>query len=78
MAKLTVYLRDDLLREVRLLAVAEGLSLSRFVTRSLEQRVDELRRYRSARERQTRLMRDGLDLGTNGSASWSRESLHER
>ena len=78
MANVTVSLPDDLLREVRHLAVDEGLSLSRFVARSLEQRVDALSRYRSARERQLQLLRDGLELGTNGNASWSRESLHER
>ena len=78
MANVTVSLPDDLLREVRHLAVDEGLSLSRFVARSLQQRVDALRRYRSARERQLQVLHDGLELGTHGHASWTRESLHER
>jgi hypothetical protein len=78
MANVTVSIPDDLLREARHLAVDEGLSLSRFVARSLEQRVDSLRRYRSARERQLDLLRGGLDLATDGKANWSRDSLHER
>ena len=78
MANVTLSLSDDLLREARHLAVDEGVSLSRFVARSLEQRVEAVRGYRAARERQLGLLQRGLDLGTNGVASWSRESLHER
>lgn len=78
MANVTLSLPDDLLREARHLAVDEGVSLSKFVARSLEQRVESVRGYRSARDRQLRLLRQGLDLGTRGSTSWSRESLHER
>ena len=78
MTNVTVSLPDDLLREVRHLAVDEGLSLSRFVARSLEERVDATKRYRGAREHQLKLLRDGLKLGTHGHARWTRESLHER
>jgi hypothetical protein len=78
MANVTLSLPDDLLREVRHLAVDEGLSLSRFVARYLEQRVDGVRRFRSAQQRQAELLRDGLELGTRGSVTWSRDALHER
>jgi predicted transcriptional regulator len=77
-ANVTLSLPDDLLREVRHLAVDENLSLSRFVARSLEQRVAAVARYRAARDRQLRLIKQGLDLGTHGRAAWTRESLHER
>jgi hypothetical protein len=77
-ANVTLSLPDDLLREARHLAVDEGLSLSGFVARSLEQQVEAVRGYRRARERQLRLLRRGFDLGTNGVAAWTRESLHER
>jgi len=76
MANLTLSLPDDLLREVRHLAVDEGLSLSRFVALSLAQRVDAARGYRVARERQLQLLGEGLELGTGGSILWSRDSLH--
>ncbi len=78
MANVTVSLPDDLLRDVRHLAVDEGLSLSRFVALSLAQLVAATRGYRSARKRQLQLLRAGLALGTNGITPWSRDSLHER
>lgn len=78
MANVTVSIPDDILREARHLAVDEGLSLSRFIARSLEQRVETVRNFRAARERQIELLRTGLNLGTQGEATWSRESLHER
>lgn len=78
MANVTLSLPEKLLRELRHLAVDEGVSLSRFVARSLEERVEAIHRYRGARERQLQLLQDGLVLGTNGQARWSRDSVHER
>ncbi len=77
MANVTLSLPDDLLREARHLAVDQGLSLSRFVALSLEERVDAIRRYGVARDRQLDLLDHGLDLGTHGRAAWSRDALHE-
>ena len=57
MANVTVSLSEDLLRQARHLAVDEGVSLSRFVALSLEQRVEAVRGYRAARERQLSLLR---------------------
>jgi metal-responsive CopG/Arc/MetJ family transcriptional regulator len=74
----TVSLPADLLREVRHMAVDEGVSLSRFVALLLERQVEERRRYRAARERQERLLREGLPLGTGGRLEWDRAELHER
>jgi len=31
-----------------------------------------------AKERSLALLRDGLNLGTNGRVTWSRDELHER
>jgi hypothetical protein len=78
MTNVTVSLPDHLLRAARHLAVDEGVSLSRFVALSLQRRVEAVRGYRAARERQLRLLRQGLDLGTRGELKWTRESLHER
>jgi Family of unknown function (DUF6364) len=77
MAKLTLSLPDRVVREVRHLAVDEGVSLSRYVARLLEEHVETVGRYRSARDRQLELLHDGLLLGTNGQPRWSRESVHE-
>jgi hypothetical protein len=48
------------------------------VAMSLEQRVEAARGFRTARERQLRLLRQGLDLGTRGAPSSMRDALHER
>jgi metal-responsive CopG/Arc/MetJ family transcriptional regulator len=74
----TVSLPSDLLREVRHMAVDEGVSLSRFVALLLEQEVEARQQFRSARERQMSLLRQGLPLGTRGSVDWDRAELHER
>jgi hypothetical protein len=78
MANVTVSVPQQLLREARHLAVDEGISLSRFVALSLAQRVEAVRGYQAARDRQLRLLREGLELGTHGHATWARDSLHER
>ncbi len=78
MANVTLSLPDDLLREARHLAVDEGVSLSRFVALSLEQRVEAARGFHVARARQLALLHQGLDLGTGGTPSWTRDALHER
>jgi hypothetical protein len=44
----------------------------------LEERVESVRHYRQARERQARLLQRGLPLGTSGHVSWPRDDLHER
>jgi len=78
MANVTVSLPDELLREARHLAVDQGVSLSRFVALSLEQRVVAARDFRVARDSQLRLLRQGVDLGTRGKPSWTRDALPER
>jgi hypothetical protein len=78
MANVTVSLAERLLCELRHIAAEEGVPLSRFVARTLEERVETIRRFRWARERQLQLLQDGLVLGTNGHVRWSRDSLHER
>lgn len=74
----TVSLPAELLREVRHMAVDRGVSLSRFIALLLEEEVEERQRYRSAGERQVRLLREGLPLGTGGRITWNRADLHER
>ena len=74
----TVSLPADILREARHLAVDQGISLSGFLARLLEERVKTARRRREARDRQRRLLDEGLPLGTFGKIGWSRETVHER
>ena len=74
----TVSLPEELLQEAKHLAVDEGLSLSRFVARSLEQRVEARRTFHAARARQLKLLNVGLPLGTGGRIAWKRDDLYER
>ncbi len=74
----TVSLPVYLLREIRHMAVDQGVSLSRFIALLLEQEVEGRIRYQAAKERQIMLMREGLPLGTYGTTTWDRSELHER
>jgi hypothetical protein len=74
----TISLPSTLLREARHLAVDRGMSLSRFLAEILEEHVHAARRYREASERQQRLLREGLTLGTRGQIGWKREELYQR
>lgn len=76
--KVTISLPADVLKEARLLAAAQGLSLSKFVANLVAERVWSRQEYEAAKERQRRLMAEGLDLGTNGQITWTRDELHER
>lgn len=75
---MTLSLPAGLLREARHLAVDRGVSLSRYLALVLQERVEAGHRYRAARERQQRLLRAGLPLGTDGHLRWTRDELHER
>jgi hypothetical protein len=75
---LTVSLPAKLLREARLLAAARGMSLSDFLALLLGEQMAAEPCYRAARDRQLRLLREGLPLGTGGAIGWRREELHER
>lgn len=74
----TVSLPADLLREVRHMAVDEGVSLSRYIALLLEAKVEERQQFKAARERQMSLLQRGLPLGTGGRIDWTRAELHER
>lgn len=74
----TLTLPARLLRRARHQAVNRGVSLSRYLAEVLEERVENDRDYRAAMERQRALMRKGLNLGTHGKITWTRDELHER
>jgi hypothetical protein len=74
----TVTLPAELLRQARHLAVDEGVSLSRFVTMLLEERVAAASAYAAARDRHRQLLQEGFPLGTDGEAIWDRAELHDR
>lgn len=75
---ITLALPRDVLKRIKVLAAAQGTSVSSMLEQLLEQHLARHEGYDPARRRQSRLMRDGLDLGTEGNPGWTRDELHER
>ncbi len=74
----TLSLPKTLLKKAKLAAVSKEKSLSEFLRESLEEKVGEATGYKKAKERQLRLLKMALDLGTKGHITTSREELHAR
>ncbi len=74
----TLSLPADLVRRVKVLAAQRDTSISRIMTEALEGLVSREEGYRTAQRRHLALLKRGLDLGTHGRPTWTRESLHER
>ncbi|MEW6456589.1 MAG: DUF6364 family protein [Acidobacteriota bacterium] len=74
----TLSLPKSLLKKAKLIAVKKEKSLSELMREALEEKVREDTGYKKARERQLRLLKVGLDLGTEGRITISREKLHAR
>ncbi len=74
----TLSIPKDVLKEIKLIAVEEGQSMSGLMTQMLQELIERRSRYQLAQQRQIALMEAGLDLGTGGQITWTRDSLHER
>lgn len=74
----TLSVPKSLLKKAKMLAAQSDKSLSQLLRESLEEKVKESNDYKSAKNRQLKLLRDGLNLGTKGNIGFSREELHER
>ncbi len=75
---ITLSLPEEDIREARVLAARRGTSVSQFLARLLRETVERETGYDKARERSLAMLREGMDLGTNGRVTWSRDDLHER
>ncbi len=75
-ANITLKLDADVLREARILAAEEGLSVSALLAAKLDEIVRERKGYDGARKRAVARLRKGLDLGWTRPRS--RDELHER
>jgi predicted transcriptional regulator len=74
----TLSLPRSLLRKAKVIAAKKEKSLSGLMKEAIEEKVNEDTGYRKARERQLRLLKKGLNLGTKGNIAFSREELHVR
>jgi len=74
----TLSLPRETLRKAKRIAVEKGTSLSGLLSEFIEETVRQDASYeRAARSFKARL-KTGLDLGTGGKRTWTRESLYER
>ena len=67
-----------LLKQAKIIAASQDKSLSQLLKESLEEKVREEADYNKARKRQLRLLEKGLDLGTRGQITHTRDELHAR
>jgi metal-responsive CopG/Arc/MetJ family transcriptional regulator len=74
----TLSLPQNLIKQAKYLATSRHTSLSELMRESLQEKIEEASGFRTAMERQLRLMQNGFDMGTNGVISVNREELHER
>jgi hypothetical protein len=75
---ITLSLPEEDLREARVLAARRGTSVSQLLARMLKETVERETGYDTAKERGLAMLREGMDLGTGGRMTWSRDELHER
>lgn len=74
----TLSIPRELLKQAKIIAAGQDKSLSQLIRESLEEKVREAVDYNKARNRQMRLLKKGLDLGTGGEVKISRDELHAR
>ena len=75
---LTLKLDADLYKEVKVIAAQRDTSISALVSDKLTELVEEESGYARAQARALALLKQGFTLGTKGTATWSRDELHER
>jgi predicted transcriptional regulator len=74
----TLTLAEDRLRRMKILAARRDTSISALLTSTVSQLADEEEGYAEARDGMLADLARGYDLGTRGTITWSRDSLHER
>jgi len=73
---ITLKLDSDLLRQVKILAAEDDISISAMLTERLEQMVRERETFPRARKRALARLRQGMNL--QWTPAHSRDELHER
>jgi Ribbon-helix-helix protein, copG family len=75
---ITLSLPEEDLREARVLAARRGTSISQLLARMLRETVERETGYDAAKDHSLAIVREGMDLGTGGRMTWTRDDLHER
>ena len=74
----TLSFPKSLLKKAKMLATSKDKSLSGLIRETLEEKIGEDIGYNQARQRQLKLLKKGINLGTNGNINISREEVHAR
>jgi hypothetical protein len=74
----TLSIPRDIFKEAKLMAVQNDTSISGLMVVALTKYIRDWDGYNRAKERSLRLLKTGLNLGTGGKATWTRDELHER
>jgi len=74
----TLSLPKSLLKKAKVIAAGREKSLSELLRESLEEKVREANGYKKARQKQLKLLKEGLDLGTKGEITTTRDEIHDR
>jgi len=74
----TLSLPKSLLKKAKVIAASREKSLSELLRESLEEKVREANGYKKARQKQLKLLKEGLDLGTKGRITTTRDEVHDR
>jgi hypothetical protein len=74
----TLSLPKSLLKKAKIIAASKEKSLSEFLRESLEEKVRGANGYKKAKERQLKILKEGLNLGTKGHITIAREEVHGR
>ncbi len=74
----TLSLPKSLLKKIKVMAANKEKSMSELLRESLEEKIKEETGYKRARERQLKLLTKGMDLGTKGRITVSKEEIHGR
>lgn len=74
---ITLAIPKNVLRKAKILALQRNTSLSALLTQTLVELVAHQEAYEQARQRNLRLLKSGLDFGTQGQITWKRVDLHD-
>lgn len=74
----TLSLPKDILQKAKILSIKRETSLSGLLTEVLTEIVNQSDRYEIAKKNHLALLEKGVNFGSNGQATWTRDDLHER
>ncbi len=74
----TLSLPKTLLKKAKIVAAQEEKSLSELMREVLRGKVEQQTGYAKAKQRHISLLKKGLNLGTKGRFSYTRDELHDR